>query len=190
MFGASSLKSVLENVGFQDVELLVPARLKDHNYVFNQSWMIEQGLAIKLIEDFDYADFAARGGEYLIERYGEEVGRSQIDHSDVELERGISRRFAGMAPIERRIADIGDLRNELARGAVVIVNINAAPLYGTEGYSGHFVVVCDIGDDWIEIHDPGMPPKPNLRVPLERFTAAWAYPTPRDKNLLSISSPS
>ena len=44
MFGASSLKSVLEKVGFQDVELLVPARLKDHNYVFNQSWMIEQGL--------------------------------------------------------------------------------------------------------------------------------------------------
>jgi len=150
-------------------------------------WMIEQGLSIKLIEDFDYRDFAQRGGEYLVERYGEEVGRAQIEHSDVEIERDISRRFAEVAPIEQRVPDFDDLQREMDLGAVVIVNINAAPLCGVEGYSGHFVALCDIGKDWVELHDPGLPPRPNLRVPREQFLAAWAYPSQRDKNLLSIS---
>jgi len=63
-------------------------------------WMLEKGLEVKLIEEFDYADFAKRGGDYLIERYGKEVGRSQIEHSDVEFERDISRRFSKIAAIE------------------------------------------------------------------------------------------
>ena len=153
------------------------------------NWMIEGGLEIKLIEDFDYGDFAARGGDYLIERYGEEVGRAQMEHSDVEFERGISREFAAHAPVERRPAEIRDIKAEIDRGAVVIVNLNAAPLYGREGYSGHFVVVLDVADDRVRLHDPGMPPAPDREVTLDRFISAWGYPTERDRNLMSISRP-
>jgi hypothetical protein len=149
-------------------------------------WMIEQGLALSLIEDFDYRAFAERGGAYLVERYGKEVGEAQMAHSDVEVERDVSRRFADVAPIERRSPTIEDLVSEMQRGAVVIVNINAAPLYDLEGYSGHFVVLCEIADDAVVLHDPGLPPNPGVRVPLDRFLAAWAYPTDRDRNLLSI----
>lgn len=152
-------------------------------------WMIERGLEIKLIEEFDYADFAARGGEYLIERYGEEVGRSQMEHSDVEFERDISRRFARQAPIEKRPAELDDIRSEIEAGAVVIVNLNAARLSGAEGYSGHFVVVLDVADERVTLHDPGMPPKPDFTVDIERFQEAWAYPTLRDRNLMSIRRP-
>jgi len=152
-------------------------------------WMIERGLEIRLIEDFDYGDFARRGGDYLIERYGEEVGRSQMEHSDVEFERSISQRFAKIAPVEKRPATLGDIRGEMGRGAVVIVNLNAAPLHGDEGYSGHFVVICEVGDDRVSLHDPGMPPGPNLTVGLDRFMAAWGYPTARDQNLMSIRRP-
>jgi len=77
----------------------------------------------------------------------------------------------------------------MARGAVVIVNINAAALQGQEGYSGHFVVMCEIGDKDIRLHDPALPPMPDLIVPHDRFIKAWAYPTARDRNLLSISRP-
>jgi 2-polyprenyl-3-methyl-5-hydroxy-6-metoxy-1,4-benzoquinol methylase len=44
LFGTKSLKRALEKAGFQHVELLAPASIKDHDYVFDQSWMIEQGL--------------------------------------------------------------------------------------------------------------------------------------------------
>ncbi|MFH1830791.1 MAG: hypothetical protein ABH871_08475 [Pseudomonadota bacterium] len=152
-------------------------------------WMIEKGLEVKLIEQFDYADFAKRGGEYLIERYGKEVGGAQIEHSDVEFERDISLRFSKIAPIELRPAYLEDLQKEMARGAVVIVNLNACVLQDQEGYSGHFVVMCDIGDKEIRLHDPGFPPMPNVIVPVDRFIKAWAYPTACDRNLLSISCP-
>jgi hypothetical protein len=153
-------------------------------------WMIEQGLELKLIEEFDYRAFAERGGAYLIERYGKEVGQSQIEHSEVEREREIARRFAAVAPIEQRSPTLDDLRAEMEEGGAVIVNINASPLYDHEGYSGHFVVLCDIAADHVILHDPGLPPHPNLRVAIDRFMRAWAYPSERDKNLLSIRLPS
>lgn len=152
-------------------------------------WMIDEGLRIKLIEEFDYRDFVGRGGAYLIERFGEEVGRSQIANSDVEKELKIARRFMAVAPLEYRLPSFHDLRGEIANGAVVIVNLNAALLRGLEGYSGHFIVVCDVGDKAVMLHDPGLPPAPNLKVAREKFEKAWAYPTEREKNLLSIYPP-
>ncbi len=152
-------------------------------------WMIELGLDIKLIEDFDYVDFASRGGDYLIERFGEEVGRAQMENSDVEFERPIARRFAARAPVERRPAELEDIRGELEGGAVVIVNLNAAPLYGQGGYSGHFVVVCEVGQGSVRLHDPGLPPNPDLVVDADLFLKAWGYPAARDRNLMSISRP-
>ena len=149
-------------------------------------WMREQGLLIRLIEDFDYLAFAERGGAYLIERFGEEVGKAQMANSDVEPEREIARRFAALAPIERRSPNLEDIRSELASGAVVIVNLNAAPLLDAPGYSGHFVVVCEVTERTVRLHDPGLPPRPDLKVSIDRFLAAWAYPTERDQNLLSI----
>jgi hypothetical protein len=152
-------------------------------------WMIERGFQLKLIEDFDYNDFAQRGNEYLLERYGEEVGRAQIEHSDVECERDISRRFADVAPIEKRPAGLEDIRTEMASGAVVIVNLNAAALLGQEGYSGHFVVICDVSDAGVTLHDPGLPPRSDLQVTLARFLNAWGYPSGRDRNVMSIALP-
>lgn len=152
-------------------------------------WMIEFGLEIKLIEDFDYADFAVRGGDYLIERLGSEVGKSQIENSDIEFERPIARRFAAQAPVEKRPAELDDIRREIDSGAVVIVNLNSAPLYGAEGYVGHVVVICDVSEGEVRLHDPGLPPSPDLVVDEETFLKAWGYPTPRERNLMSIRRP-
>ena len=46
-------------------------------------WMLDNGFGVELVENFDYSRFAAEGGDYLISRYGEEVGRAQIENSDV-----------------------------------------------------------------------------------------------------------
>ena len=152
-------------------------------------WMIEQGLSLSLIEEFDYRAFADHGEAYILERFGEEVGWAQIEHSDIPREQAIARRFIAAAPLEHRIPTLDDIRREIGKGAVVIVNINAAALSGEQGYSGHFVVVCDVGSDAVTLHDPGLPPRPGLKVPRELFERAWAYPSERDKNLLAVISP-
>jgi len=153
-------------------------------------WMLGRGLEVELVEDFDYLAFADGGEDYLIERYGEEVGRAQAANSDVEREREIAREFARKGSVERRPADLADIRSRVEDGWVVIVNLNAAALAGEQGYTGHFVVVCEAGEDAVTLHDPGLPPKPGLAVPSERFMAAWAYPTARDRNLMAIRRPS
>lgn len=150
-------------------------------------WMIEQGLHVQLIEEFDYRAFADEGENYLLERFGKEVGRAQIANSDIERERGIARRFVAVAPLEYRVPTLDDVCGLLARGAVVIVNINAAALFGRPGYSGHFVVICEVGEETVTLHDPGLPPAPCTCVPVSTFERAWAYPTASDKNLMAIS---
>ncbi|MFH0799432.1 MAG: hypothetical protein V2A66_04540 [Pseudomonadota bacterium] len=151
-------------------------------------WMIEQGLKVNLIEEFDYKAFVKRGEKYLIERFGEEVGCAQAEHSDIDREREIARLFIALAPLEYRVPELKDIKKQLKKGAVVILNVNAAALHGVEGYSGHFVVVCDVKKDSIILHDPGLPPYPALEVPLDRFDRAWGYPAERDKNLMAIKS--
>lgn len=149
-------------------------------------WMIGQGLEIKLIEEFDYKALVERGGDYIIERFGEEVGRSQIANSDIDREIDIARKFVKVAPLEYRIPEAGDIKRLIKKGFVVVLNVNAAALHGIQGYSGHFVVVCDVGKKGITIHDPGVPPYPNFEVPSDIFERAWGYPSNRDKNLLAI----
>lgn len=149
-------------------------------------WMIEQGLDIKLIEDFDYNDFAARGEEFLFERLGPDVASAQIANSEISQELEFARTFAKIAPLECRIPSFGDIERLLDEGFLLICNINAAALYGQEGYSGHFVVVFAHDEDTLTIHDPGLPPKPSLKVKRNAFVKAWAYPTPREKNILAI----
>ncbi len=150
-------------------------------------WMLENDLEVSLIEDFDYAAFVERGEDYIIERYGSEVGQAQAENSDIERELNYSRRFMKIAPLDFRVPTLADIRSELAKGSVVIVNINSAQLNDSEGYSAHFVVVTDIDDTRVRLHDPGLPPHPDMEVPIKNFEVAWAYPTDRDKNLLSIA---
>ena len=152
-------------------------------------WMIGEGLSLKLIEEFDYSLFVERGEGYILERFGEEVGRAQIANSDIALEREIARSFVAIAPLDRRIPELSDIRFEIERGAVAICNVNAAALSGFSGYSGHFVVVCRVSDAGVVLHDPGLPPRPGLVVSAADFERAWAYPDERDKNLLSIAGP-
>jgi len=151
-------------------------------------WMIDQGFEILLIEEFDYREFAEKGEDYLLDRYGPEVGQAQINNSEIEREQEIAKRFVDIAPLERRIPTLEDIKDKIDDCGVVIVNLNAAALYGHEGYSGHFVTVCEIGEDYVRLHDPGLPPSPNLTVSHEVFERAWAYPTERDKNLLAVRS--
>lgn len=45
MFDLASLTSLLQQTGFVNVEFKAPPKIRHHNFMFGQSWMIEQGLA-------------------------------------------------------------------------------------------------------------------------------------------------
>lgn len=149
-------------------------------------WMMDNGFEIMLIEDFDYEDFAGRGEMYLVERLGDEVARAQIENSVIDQELDFAKRFARVAPLECRAPIFEDVDKLLTAGYLIICNINAAALFGQKGYSGHFVVVFGCDKKTLTIHDPGLPPKPSLKVDKKIFEKAWAYPTTREKNLLAI----
>lgn len=150
-------------------------------------WMLQEGLKIDLIEEFDYQSFIDSGEKYLEERYGKEIAKAQSLNSNIDRERETARNFIALSPLEYRVPTIADIKNKIKANAVVIVNLNAALLHEQDGYSGHFVVVCDVMGETVNLHDPGLPPFPNLIVPLERFERAWGYPSKRDKNLLAVS---
>ncbi|MBI4223397.1 MAG: hypothetical protein HY609_00550 [Deltaproteobacteria bacterium] len=150
-------------------------------------WLMENGFEIKLVEKFSYRDFAARGKDYLIEKCGREVADAQAFHSDLFREQALAKQFIEKGgTVDYRIPGLQDIEQSLKDEYLIICNINANCLYQRSGYSGHFVLPVEIGDQNIVIHDPGLPPAPSLKVPKTIFEKAWGYPAEEDKNLLAI----
>lgn len=149
-------------------------------------WLMENRFELRLVEEFDYKAFAERGGDYLIDKCGQEVGQVQIENSDVEREQEIAARFVEYAPLEYRVPTTDDIAQYLKENWVVMCNVNSSLLQGRQGYSGHFVIIVDVDDDEVIMHDPGLPPSPNFAVEKKVFEKAWAYPSVSDKNLLAI----
>lgn len=151
-------------------------------------WLHKRGYNLKLIEDFDFADFAKRGEAYIIERCGEEVGTMQIEQSNIEQELDFAHEFSELTPnpLEVRLPDLADLKGLRDEGYLPICNVNAALLYQQKGYSAHFVLVCDLDDEHITLHDPGLPSRAYVKIRREVFEKAWAFPTERERNILAL----
>jgi len=149
-------------------------------------WLMDNGIDVQLIEKFDYKKFAKRGFDYLVDRYGEEIATAQRKNSNLISEMSLAGDFANRAQVDYRIPNIEDIRTAIKAGSIVIANINAATLSENQGYSGHFVVVCDVSLQGVVIHDPGIPPRPNLSISTKTFQNAWGYPTDNEKNLMIL----
>ena len=147
------------------------------------------GFAVTWIDGFDLAEFTRRGYEYLRSYYGQAIADTQRRHSDLDQER----RFAGevverLAP-QVRVPTRDDLKSCIVVGSPVICNVNGRALSRQQGYMGHFVVVYGIGEDGVQLHDPGLPPAPDRCVDWATFDDAWSYPDRRYRNLLALSLP-
>ncbi|MFH1873624.1 MAG: hypothetical protein ABH859_00350 [Pseudomonadota bacterium] len=149
-------------------------------------WLLDNGFELRLIEDFDYEEFARRGPDYIIDKAGPEVGEAQIRNSLIDQELDYARKFAKLNLVEKRLPCFKDIRQLLAEGYLVLCNVNSAALHGQPGYAGHFVVIFEIDDQNLTMHDPGLPPRPGLKVSREIFEKAWAYPSENEKNLLAV----
>ena len=146
----------------------------------------KMGFAIVDIDDFDIQKFVKRGGRYLIEKYGKEVGEEQIKHGDLEKERRIYNKYLKLNLHRKRIPHLSDIKRLSRQGYLVVCLVNSASLNGQKGYIGHFVVITGYDDKNIHFHDPGLPPRENRRVTYKKFLNAWAYPSEASQNLTAF----
>ena len=152
-------------------------------------WFQEKGVGVKIITIFDYEKFAQLGGQYLIDEYGEEVGKAQIEHSDIKQERKFAKEFIKKITIEKVIPTIDDLKNLLKQDYLIMCNVNSRKLNNKEGYSGHFVVIKGFDDKHLIINDPGSSrAAKNRLVDFDLFEKAWAYPNEKAKDIMAFKS--
>lgn len=146
----------------------------------------EKGFDVVSIEDFDYNRFSREGEPYIMERFGQEVGLAQIQNSDIPYEMKNAELLLKHCKFEQRLPDLQDINMLLKNGYLLICNVNSQALNQIDGYTGHFVVVYDIDDTHLKIHDPGLPPHESRKVDYDRFIKAWAYPSEKEKNVIGI----
>ncbi len=149
-------------------------------------WLNKNSFEVRDIEFFDYNEFTEKGGKYLVDFFGKEVGEAQIKYSELGQEVGFAKEFVEKIKPEVRIPTMDEIKSLLESGYLLICNINACALDGLEGFSGHFVVITGFDDHGLILHDPGLPAHENRNVPFDIFEKAWAYPNETAKNIMAM----
>ncbi len=145
-------------------------------------------MGFQMIDD-DFVDLQAlvyNPKDYLIKRYGKEVGEAQIKNSDLESIRIALKEYEVLNIHRERIPTVEEIKLHLNSGYLVICNVNSHVLSDKEGYAGHFVVIHDYDEQGFWLHDPGLPPFKNRQVSYEKFKKSWEYPDERSANLLAL----
>jgi len=149
-------------------------------------WLADRGVEIKDVETFDYEDFKNRGGDYLADFYGDETAKIQIAHSDIEQERKLVDEFIQKVVVDKRTPTTSEIKELLEDDYLVWCNVNARALVGKQGYSAHLVLIKGYEENELILHDPGIPPRENVRVSEETFETAWAWPNENAKSLVAL----
>lgn len=146
----------------------------------------KMGFNIKDIDTFDIEKFIQIGKDYLLEKYGQKVANAQEKMSDLDKERRLYKEYQKLNIHEERLPDLEDIYNLIESGYLVGCNINAYALDRQEGYSGHFVVIFGYDENYLYMHDPGLPPRKNREVNFKQFSKAWEYPDKGSRNLIAL----
>ena len=140
------------------------------------------GFDIQKQSTFDYKRFIKKGGAYLIEKYGREMGEAQIENSDIKQEIKLAKEYVSFFGNDMKLPTLRELKRLLKDGYLLVINVNYYRLYDKKGFIGHFVVVFKISDKYVYLHDPGLPLKIDIKIPLKNFIKAWEYPGKDSRN--------
>jgi hypothetical protein len=149
-------------------------------------YLLDQGFDILYIKDFDYNSFIEYKEKYVIERFGNILGNILIQCSNIPDEIESASKLIQRLPLLCRPAQIDDIKQLLAHGYLIICLVNWCRLNAHIGYEGHYVLVYDITETHIYIHDPGPPTYISHELTITEFERAWAAPTQRDRNLIAV----
>ncbi len=129
-------------------------------------------LSIKMIEPFNYKQFAREGEDYLYDMYDNEEVRWYLDNSNIlEIKPYLTKFLASVRPTCRR-ATLEDIDDMLVEGRLVFVTLNSRVLNDKDGFSRHAILIIgEDGNNYIA-HDPGLPPQPYRRIPRDKLWEA------------------
>lgn len=155
--------------------------------------LADAGASVQNIEDFDPACFLIDPrAEMLRQMHGNaESVDYAIKVADPARELDVIRQLIDHPRVAWTIhpPSVDELLYEVHRpGTAVICNVNYRALAGSDGYSGHFVLVePGSHSDSLTLQDPGLPPSAGQVVTIEAFTTAWLSPDPGIANIISAS---
>ena len=89
----------------------------------------KMGFDVKEKSTFDYEKFVKGGGKYLIDKYGKEVGKSQIKNSDIGQEKRLAKKYISIFGNKPQLPTFNELKKLLSKGYLIGVNVNYYPLY-------------------------------------------------------------
>jgi hypothetical protein len=148
----------------------------------------KMGLQVKEIGSFDYARYYHEGPDYLKQIYSEDVAEWYLMRSNVVDAKKYIPEFLDLIDVEQRPASINDIKQLLADGWLIGLDINPRVLNDKAGYSSHMVVIVSCQNDTFILHDPGLPPRPNRRVTEQKLFDAWSYAGSQNMSLVALKS--
>lgn len=128
----------------------------------------------KLLSEWDYSQFAAKGEAYLIEKWDPSWFQLQRQHASPNFakEQEWARLAVEQNTFELGGPSVGDIEKALLKNFVIAL-VNAPRLYDSPGESGHFVVLFGFNNGHFYLHDPGLPAKSAQKIHKQKFAAAF-----------------
>jgi hypothetical protein len=151
--------------------------------------LAERGLVVESTEYMDVAYFSREPEAALAEMIDDKpMLHEVIQTADLRHESEAAARCVAHPNVIQRqaIPVVEDIRDAIARGGVVICNVNARALEEVEGYAGHFVVVSDLHGDRLVVQNPGLPPRKDQVVNQGAFELGWYYPNRKLGNMIAV----
>jgi RluA family pseudouridine synthase len=139
--------------------------------------MASLGLDIRMIEPFDYREYAKRGRAYLNEVFPKSKAEWMLANSDVLDIAPHIPEFLKTVYWENRRASLQDIDNMLTDGRLVFVTLNSRALNDQEGYVDHAILVIGREHGDYIVHDPGLPPQPNRHLSRHKLWGAMGGET-------------
>jgi len=127
---------------------------------------------IKEISNFDYEKYYKEGKKYLQEIYTNEQTNWYLEKSNLLDVKKYIPEFLVLVKPEVRKATNEDFERLLSEGYLLISDVNYYAIQGKVGYGSHAVVVFGFDEENFYLHDPGLPPRENLKVSKKLFQKA------------------
>lgn len=168
------------NVSFTCEELREITGQQPGKWTWPQKTLIElhgRGYDVLDIDLFDPKEFIARGAEYLLEFYGQEVGQEQIDYTDIPYEQEMQRQCLRLGVQQQRMPTFVDIQCLLEQGFLVVCHVDVKKLIGKSGeHSSHTVLVYRCQENRVSFHNPGPSSAEEAgQRSYKDFEEAWAF---------------
>lgn len=129
--------------------------------------MARMGFDIRMVEAFDYAEYAKNGQPYLETYMPQQQLAWQLAHTNILDIQPLIPQFLETVHYIKQHPTLDDIDSMLDEGRLVFVTLNSGLLNDSGNYADHALLVFGREDGYYIAHDPGLPPQPGRRITRE-----------------------